>query len=50
MKIPRDLYGAELVKKLRRFGYESHHQTGSHLIIRTYKNGKIPKVCLIINR
>jgi predicted RNA binding protein YcfA (HicA-like mRNA interferase family) len=40
MKIPRDVYGAELVKKLRKFDYEVHHQTGSHIIIRTYRNGE----------
>ncbi|WP_019988388.1 type II toxin-antitoxin system HicA family toxin [Rudanella lutea] len=35
MKVPRDLNGSELVKRLEKYGYVVHHQTGSHLIIRT---------------
>lgn len=35
MKLPRDLYGAELVKLLKIHGYVVHYQTGSHVIIRT---------------
>ena len=31
MRIPRDLSGADLVKRLGRFGYEVTRQTGSHL-------------------
>jgi predicted RNA binding protein YcfA (HicA-like mRNA interferase family) len=49
MKIPRDVYGAELVKKLRKFDYEVHHQTGSHFIIRTYRNGENTQSVQIIN-
>ena len=40
MKLPRDLYGAELVKRLERVGYQIHHQTGSHIIVRTLENGE----------
>ena len=40
MKLPRDLYGAELVKRLERVGYQVHHQTGSHIIVRTEENGE----------
>jgi predicted RNA binding protein YcfA (HicA-like mRNA interferase family) len=40
MKTPRDLNGSELVKKLKGFGYEVQHQTGSHIIIKTIKNGE----------
>lgn len=40
MKLPRDLYGAELVKRLERVGYQVHHQTGSHIIVRTQENGE----------
>lgn len=40
MRTPRDFYGAELVKKLKAFGYVSQHQTGSHIIIRTQENGE----------
>jgi predicted RNA binding protein YcfA (HicA-like mRNA interferase family) len=31
MRIPRDLSGAELVKRLSRLGYAVSRQTGSHL-------------------
>lgn len=40
MKLPRDLTGKELVKRLERYGYQLHHQTGSHLIVRTQENGE----------
>ncbi|MGA2605830.1 MAG: type II toxin-antitoxin system HicA family toxin [Terriglobia bacterium] len=31
MKLPRDVSGEELVRSLRRFGYEITRQTGSHI-------------------
>ncbi len=31
MRLPRDLTGAELVKKLSKLGYRQTRQTGSHL-------------------
>lgn len=31
MKLPRDVSGADLVRSLRRFGYEVTRQTGSHI-------------------
>jgi len=34
MKIPRDVSGAEAVKALRRLGFESLRQSGSHHIMR----------------
>ena len=34
MKLPRDVTGAEAVRALRRAGYETLRQTGSHLIMR----------------
>ena len=40
MKLPRDLNGTDLVKRLERYGYQFHHQTGSHIIIRTQQNGE----------
>ncbi|HLC72210.1 MAG TPA: type II toxin-antitoxin system HicA family toxin [Candidatus Nanoarchaeia archaeon] len=33
-KLPRDLSGQELVKILKKLGYELDHQTGSHMILR----------------
>ena len=35
MKIPRDITGQELIKKLKPFGYDIKRQKGSH--IRLYK-------------
>lgn len=35
MKLPRDLSGADLVKALRRVGYEVTRQSGSHLRLST---------------
>ena len=40
MKLPRDLNGTDLVKRLERYGYLLHHQTGSHMIVRTQENGE----------
>ena len=34
MKIPRDVNGTEAVRALRRAGFETLRQTGSHLIMR----------------
>jgi predicted RNA binding protein YcfA (HicA-like mRNA interferase family) len=34
MKVPRDVTGAEAVRALRRLGFESIRQTGSHHIMR----------------
>jgi predicted RNA binding protein YcfA (HicA-like mRNA interferase family) len=31
VKLPRDVSGAELVRSLRRFGYKTTRQTGSHI-------------------
>lgn len=33
MKLPRDVSGDDLVRALRRFGYEATRQTGSHIRI-----------------
>jgi predicted RNA binding protein YcfA (HicA-like mRNA interferase family) len=40
MKTPRDVSGAELVKALRKFGYEFLRQAGSHIMIETEENGQ----------
>jgi predicted RNA binding protein YcfA (HicA-like mRNA interferase family) len=34
LKLPSDVNGADAVKALRRLGFESDHQTGSHHIMR----------------
>jgi predicted RNA binding protein YcfA (HicA-like mRNA interferase family) len=40
MKTPRDVSGAELVKALRKFGYEFLRQAGSHIMIQTEECGQ----------
>ena len=40
MKTPRDVSGAELVKALRKFGYEFLRQAGSHIMIQTEESGQ----------
>ena len=40
MKLPRDLSGKELCKKLQKFGYEITRQTGSHIRLTTHNNGE----------
>ena len=38
MKLPRGLSGHACVKALGRFGFEVHHQVGSHIVLRR-RNG-----------
>ena len=40
MKIPRDLSGKDLIKRLRLFGYEPSRQSGSHIRLTTQLNGE----------
>jgi predicted RNA binding protein YcfA (HicA-like mRNA interferase family) len=40
VKIPRDCSGAELVRALRRFGYETQRQTGSHIQLAIQRGGE----------
>jgi predicted RNA binding protein YcfA (HicA-like mRNA interferase family) len=40
MKLPRDLRGSELVKGLRRVGYELTRQKGDHVYLTTLQNGE----------
>jgi len=39
MKVPRDLSGKDLIKRLDRFGYEVSRQVGSHVRLTTYQKG-----------
>lgn len=47
MKLPRDLSGEELAKRLQKFGYKVSRQTGNHLRLSTTLKGEhhitIPK-------
>ena len=40
MKLPRDVSGADLAKRLGRLGYEVTRQTGSHLRLTTTEGGQ----------
>ena len=40
MKLPRDISGEELAKRLRVFGYEVTRQAGSHLRLTTTQLGE----------
>jgi predicted RNA binding protein YcfA (HicA-like mRNA interferase family) len=40
LKTPRNLSGAELVKALRKFGYERVRQDGSHVRLTTQQGGE----------
>lgn len=40
MRLPRSLSGAELVKSLRKLGYEVTRQSGSHIRLTTQQQGE----------
>ena len=40
MKLPREISGKELVKLLKKYGYQITRQTGSHLRLTTQQQGK----------
>jgi predicted RNA binding protein YcfA (HicA-like mRNA interferase family) len=40
MRLPRDLSGAELAKRLERYGYRITRQTGSHMRLTTLTSGE----------
>jgi predicted RNA binding protein YcfA (HicA-like mRNA interferase family) len=40
MRIPRDISGIDLAKKLIKYGYTITRQTGSHIRLTTYQNGE----------
>ncbi len=40
MKLPRNVSGADLTKALRRLGYQTTRQTGSHLRLSTTERGQ----------
>lgn len=40
MRLPRDLTGAELVRRLARFGYAVTRQTGSHMRLTSHQRGE----------
>ncbi len=40
MKLPRNLSGKELIKKVEKYGYKTTRQIGSHIRLTTEDEGK----------
>jgi predicted RNA binding protein YcfA (HicA-like mRNA interferase family) len=40
MRVPRDLAGQDLIRRLARFGYAVSRQAGSHIRLTTNENGE----------
>jgi predicted RNA binding protein YcfA (HicA-like mRNA interferase family) len=40
MRLPRDISGNDLAKRLNKYGYQATRQTGSHLRLTTQLNGE----------
>lgn len=40
MRLPRDLSGSDLAQALRKLGYSTTRQTGSHLRLTTHEHGE----------
>lgn len=40
MKLPRDVSGQDLIRYLKKFGYEVTRQSGSHIRLTTAKQGE----------
>ena len=40
MKLPRDISGQDLIRYLKKFGYEVTRQSGSHIRLTTAKQGE----------
>jgi predicted RNA binding protein YcfA (HicA-like mRNA interferase family) len=40
MRLPRDVSGSELARKLEKYGYRVTRQTGSHLRLTTFEKGE----------
>ncbi|KXW59231.1 hypothetical protein FEMY_02900 [Ferrovum myxofaciens] len=50
MRLPRDLSGADLVKRLGRYGYSVTRQTGSHMRLTSTIRGEHHITSLIMIR
>ena len=40
MKLPRDISGKDLIRHLKKFGYEVTRQSGSHIRLTTIQSGE----------
>jgi predicted RNA binding protein YcfA (HicA-like mRNA interferase family) len=50
LKLPRDVSGEELIRSLRRFGYEITRQTGSHIRVSSKFKGTEHRVTIPAHR
>ena len=50
MKLPRDLSGAELIKRLERLGYKRARQKGSHVTLEIVIDGRSHTLTAIITK
>jgi predicted RNA binding protein YcfA (HicA-like mRNA interferase family) len=46
LRLPRDLSGHELIRLLRRYGYESTRQVGSHIRLQSRLRGYVHHVTI----
>lgn len=46
MRLPRDLSGRELIRLLKRYGYESTRQVGSHIHLQSNFRGNVHLVTI----
>ena len=50
MKVPRDISGGDLVKRLARYGYHPVRQTGSHQRLSGVIDGKIHTITIPLHK
>jgi predicted RNA binding protein YcfA (HicA-like mRNA interferase family) len=50
LKLPRDLSGEELIRSLRRFGYQITRQTGSHIRLTSNRKGNEHHVTIPVHK
>ena len=46
MRLPRDLSGRDLIRRLKRFGYEPTRQVGSHIRLQSSRRGQSHSVTI----
>ena len=49
MSLPRDLSGHELIKLLKRYGYEVNRQVGSHIRLQSALRGHIHHITIPVH-
>lgn len=46
MRLPRDLSGRDLIRRLKRFGYEPTRQVGSHVRLQSTWRGQLHSITI----